>query len=316
VQQTSTRYTQDGSVGIDLGTIVGSIVTRNTLPSESCLHRLKSVEIIIRIVWKSKKKMDRSGSNQQMRGAELLLRPHRGLRQWSRPLSKETYDILIGLARSRKCWRKGATIEEGFDIHPLQFDCATYVRELLLRSVLNNTTFADEFPDHGKMTRVVCHKFTQGGAGMQCHRDGSDACDGSPVLTLVITICDEMCTGGTIDLSNRDDGTMKYTQHGFALEAKDNTCYAFYGSHVAHIVRPLKRGVRYSFVMFFETTRTPTDIAIDWKLQPRKRKPDEAASPERLICRVCTKAYANAKSLRKHRCKPAEHMLLYRGIGS
>jgi hypothetical protein len=137
-----------------------------------------------------------------------------------------------------------------------------------------------------------------------------------PVIALVITICDEMCTGGTIDLSNRDDGTMKYTQHGFALEAKDNTCYAFYGSHVAHIVRPLKRGVRYSFVMFFETTRTPTDIAIDWKLQPRKRKPDEAASPERLICRVCTKAYANAKSLRKHRCKPAEHMLLYRGIGS
>ncbi len=126
---------------------------------------------------------------------------------------------------------------------------------------------------------------------MQLHHD--ESINDNQLLSVVISICIDGCAGGTIDISNRNDGTVKYSKDSFTYTSKDNSSYVLFGSYVTHGVRAPQQGTRYSLVCFFATSYTLQEVKMSWSISERGGE----------VCPTCLKECLN---LKRHHCNAVD----------
>jgi hypothetical protein len=149
---------------------------------------------------------------------------------------------------------------------------------------------------------------------MSLHRDIS-MIPNVHTLSVVYTIKSPDCIGGTMEYSTRHDGTVLYSRDMAKLDSNDNSIYCFNGDFVAHCAYGVDAGVRFSVVMFFNTSQRKADVVSLWNrldLYPayklcsncyrifhdKKKYKDHLNS----ICSVCNTCCNSRSSLLKHNC--------------
>ncbi len=197
---------------------------------------------------------------------------------------------LVGMVEKITVWDGDLSYEEEqFETHPPYVDMPAKVLGILIR-YLNTSNIYDIYPYLGKIQRAIVTRFTSANSTeMQLHRDLSEV-PGTAVVSFVYTLCLDHCTGGSIQLSNRNDGEIAYTKDSFQYTARNNTAYVLFGSTVTHGVRKLTVGKRYGFVIFFSTTYSTAHAKITWAI----------ATKGGVLCPKCAKEFRSNATLRRH----------------
>lgn len=226
-------------------------------------------------------------------------RYHKGVFHCQKLLEDKEHDLLYRLAQNWVDWLTTVDDNECFKCHPPYCIMDVEIKHQLINK-LEQTNIKDELGHWTSVRGAFILKFDSSHAhSMDIHVD--EALESEQVLSVVFTICSSDCPGGTIIFSNSNDGSnVSYTTD---YTARKCSAYAFYGSFVAHGVKKLKTGVRYSYVLFFNTAKTKREVHSIWS---QSNKFEEY----KIRCECCFKWYANKVALRKHELRYHKHNTL------
>jgi NAD-dependent dihydropyrimidine dehydrogenase PreA subunit len=219
----------------------------------------------------------------------MFLRYYRGLFESQNLLSIKDIDNLCEKVQRIKKWETKIGENEGFELHPPYVKMPEAILEYFV-TALTNSNFLEIFPKVQIIQRAIIMKYCADQKHeLQVHRDMPEDIS-NPILSVVFTICIENCPGGSIDISNRNDGNIVHSKDSFLYTARHNTAYAMFGSMVTHGVKPLNKGVRYAFVLFFNTLFTEYEVHQLWAIATR----------DGVLCHICFTECSTEKILKNH----------------
>jgi hypothetical protein len=161
-----------------------------------------------------------------------------------------------------------------------------------LEEILNRTNIHTIFPKLRSLRGAFVLRFeSEMNHIMSAHID-SPGTNGHH-LSVVISLSNQY--SGSVEMSNRDDGSIVETKNSFLFSAASRTAHAFHGSFATHAVRNLPRSEpfdrRYSLVLFYETDYSEMEAALCWGGE---------AKCNNISCEKCKRLYQTQRAFQRH----------------
>lgn len=213
-----------------------------------------------------------------------------GLAKCNDVASDAQYSVLLEYATNQTNWLSVNATADAFDNHPQFVQLSQHIVDILASIIFSTnamTLFGSFSNPRGVLMNYTPTQATN--LAMNFHTDTPNE-SGRSIFTTVFTMKTEDCIGGELLLSNRSDGVVKHSRDVDVISLNDRSVYALFGSYGTHAVKPVWRGRRYAYVLFWDSFESIEYVIRNWL----------GIDHSVLVCIPCRKMFKSNSALVLH----------------